>query len=86
MKDPEIQFYGTRWCWDSLRAIKVLKRQGVSYHWIDIDQDVEGCDFVKQVNNGMKSVPTIVFPDGEVLVEPSKMELADKLSDIKEGD
>jgi len=86
MKDPEIQFYGTRWCWDSLRAIKVLKRQGVPYHWIDIDQDTDGCDFVKQVNKGMKSVPTIVFPDGEILVEPSKMDLANKLSDIKEGD
>ena len=61
MEDPEIQLYGTRWCWDTLRVIMVLKRKGVSYRWIDIDQDVEGCDFVKKVNSGMKSVPTIVF-------------------------
>lgn len=86
MKDPEIQFYGARWCGDTLRAIKTLKRKGVSYRWIDIDQDADGCDFVKRVNKGMKSVPTIVFPDGELLVEPSKMELANKLSDLKEVD
>ncbi len=61
-------------------------RKGVSYRWIDIDQDADGCDFVKRVNNGMKSVPTIVFPDGDLLVEPSKMELANKLSDLKEVD
>lgn len=35
--------------------------------------------FVEQTNKGMRSIPTIVFPDGSVLVEPSNAELAEKL-------
>ncbi|TMD77070.1 MAG: glutaredoxin-like protein, partial [Chloroflexi bacterium] len=31
-------------------------------------------------NGGMQSVPTIVFPDGSILVEPGPRELAAKFS------
>ena len=33
----------------------------------------------KEFNQGMRRIPTIVFPDGEILVEPSNAELAKKL-------
>jgi mycoredoxin len=33
------------------------------------------------VNGGYKSVPTIVFPDGSVLVEPSNAALEKKLGE-----
>ena len=33
----------------------------------------------QEINNGKQIIPTIVFPDGSVLVEPSNAELADKL-------
>jgi mycoredoxin len=32
------------------------------------------------VNKGMQSVPTIIFPDGSVLVEPGPRQLAAKFS------
>lgn len=35
--------------------------------------------YVEKVNNGMRSIPTIVFPDGSILVEPTNAELARKL-------
>jgi mycoredoxin len=35
---------------------------------------------VERINKGFKSVPTIVFPDGTVLVEPSNAELEKKLN------
>jgi len=38
--------------------------------------------FVKETNKGFRSVPTIIFPDGSILVEPSTSMLAKKL-DIK---
>ena len=37
-------------------------------------------DVVLKINNGQKRVPTILFPDGSVMVEPSNSELAEKLS------
>ncbi len=83
--NDEIVLYGTRWCYDTLRSIKVLKRKGISFQWIDIDEDHDGCEFVKSVNRGMKSVPTIVFPDGDLLVEPAKSELAEKLIQLTEN-
>jgi mycoredoxin len=78
-RNDDIVLYGSHWCSDTFLSVRVLKRQGVPFQWIDIDEDQEGCEFVKSVNRGMKSVPTIVFPDGEILVEPSKAELQEKL-------
>jgi mycoredoxin len=57
----------------------VLDACGVAYRWVDIDRDPEGRAFVEQVNQGFCSVPTICFPDGSVLVEPSDEKLREKL-------
>ena len=45
---------------------------------MDIDQDEESRLYVQEVNNGRQIIPTIVFEDGSVLVEPSNAELAAK--------
>jgi len=71
--------YGTTWCYESRRAKKILDENGITYEFIDIDQDMDGRRYVEQVNNGFRSVPTIVFPDGKILVEPSVKELKEKL-------
>lgn len=67
--------YATRWCPDCMGARAVLDACGVSYRWIDINQDEEAADRVVEINGGFRSVPTILFPDGRVLVEPSRREL-----------
>jgi mycoredoxin len=72
-------FYGTNWCPASRRAKKILEEKGVEFEWINIDENPDGREFVLEVNNGYRSVPTIVFPDGDILVEPSSNELAKKL-------
>jgi glutaredoxin-like protein len=74
-----IKMYGTRWCFDCRKAKKIFERNKIPYHWINIDEDKEGEQFVMDTNNGMRSVPTIVFTDGSILVEPSKRELPKKL-------
>jgi mycoredoxin len=78
--DKGIVFYGTSWCPDCIMARQVLDQQGVSYQLIDIDRDPAASAYVVQVNRGFRSVPTIVFPDGSILVEPSRSELMRKLS------
>jgi mycoredoxin len=78
MADPII-IYGAEWCFDCRRARRFLDQQQVIYKWVNIDEDLTGEQFVLKVNKGMRSVPTIVFPDGSILVEPSNNQLAQKL-------
>jgi thioredoxin reductase (NADPH) len=74
-----IVMYGTTWCRDCRQAKQFLGDQRVQYTWVNIEQDPDAMAYVERVNKGMRSVPTIVFPDGDILVEPSNAELADKL-------
>lgn len=74
-----LRFYGTSWCYTSRRARAALDELKIPYEYIDIDSDMDGRRFVEQVNNGNRSVPTIVFPDGSILVEPTVQQLKEKL-------
>jgi thioredoxin reductase (NADPH) len=74
-----ITMYGTAWCSDCKRAKKFFGEQRVHYDFVDVDSDAEGRAYVESVNDGKDIIPTIVFEDGSVLVEPSNAELAAKL-------
>jgi len=74
--------YGTSWCGDCRRARRVFAQIGTSYEDIDIDTDSQAKAFVEEVNRGSRAVPTIVFPDGSILVEPADIDLAAKLRNI----
>jgi mycoredoxin len=76
---PEIIIYGTSWCGGSRRARLLFDQHHVPFRWIDIDTDDKAAQYVESVNHGNRSVPTIVWPDGSVLVEPSNEALAKKL-------
>ena len=71
MSRDEIVVYSTTWCGDCRRARRVLDRHGANYRWIDVDTDHEAAERVIRINNGMRVVPTILFPDGTVMTEPS---------------
>ena len=75
----KIIMYGTTWCYATRVAQQIFDRNHIPYVWIDIDKDMEGRKYVESVNRGYRSVPTIVFPDGSILVEPSNAELCRKL-------
>ncbi|MDP2659203.1 MAG: FAD-dependent oxidoreductase [Dehalococcoidia bacterium] len=79
MTDQSIQFFGAPWCPDCQRSKKFLNEQRVPYQWHDIDQDETARAYVQEVNRGKQIIPTIVFPDGSILVEPTDAELANKL-------
>jgi len=79
LKPDTITVYGTTWCPDCKRAKKFFGEHRVQYSNIDIEENPEGVAFVENLNKGMRVIPTIVFPDGEVLVEPSNAQLAEKL-------
>ncbi len=75
----KITVYGATWCPDCRRAKKFLGEQRVHYTWVDIEENPESQALVEKVNNGKRIIPTIVFEDGTILVEPSDADLAKKL-------
>ncbi|MFL5626633.1 MAG: FAD-dependent oxidoreductase [Ktedonobacteraceae bacterium] len=79
MSQTTIKLYGTNWCSDCKRSKKFLGEQRVRYEYINIEEDMAGQDFVQKVQNGGLTIPTIVFEDGSILIEPSNAELATKL-------
>jgi mycoredoxin len=75
----KIVLYGTAWCGGTRRCRLLLDRCGISYQWVDIDQDEQAGKLVESLNRGYRSVPMIVWPDGSKLTEPTEEELARKL-------
>ncbi len=84
----EITVYGAPWCPDCRRAKKFLGEQRVAFEWVDIDGDATGLATVERLQNGGRTIPTIVFGDGDHLVDPNNEELARRLGltlDAKRG-
>jgi thioredoxin reductase (NADPH) len=79
VSNTNIKLYGTNWCSDCKRSKKFLGEQRIRYEYINIEEDMEGQAFVQKVQNGGLTIPTIVFDDGSLLIEPSNAELAAKL-------
>lgn len=75
----QVVLYGVSWCGDCRRARQVFAEEGQSYIDIDIEQDDAAANFVKKINHGNQSVPTIIFPDGAILIEPDRSSLTQKL-------
>ena len=79
MSTETITVYGASWCPDCKRSKTFLGEQRVPFHFIDLEESPEAAEIVESYNDGKRIIPTIVFPDGSILVEPSNEELADKL-------
>lgn len=79
MAENAITMYGTLWCTDCKRTKKFFGEQRVHYEFVDVDADKDGLALVERVNGGKQIIPTLIFGDGSVLVEPSNAVLAAKL-------
>jgi mycoredoxin len=80
-KPSQITMYAVNWCPDCRRAKFFFERKKIPYLEVNVDKDKRAGDFVKSLNNGNRSVPTILFPDGSMLVEPSTKKLEEKFGD-----
>lgn len=77
---PSITVYGAYWCPDCRRSKRFLSEHQIAYIWVDIEQDAGTQAYVEKLNNGKRIIPTIVFEDdGDILVEPTNAQLAQKL-------
>ena len=80
MQPSQIVMYTTEYCSDCHRAKAFFEANGIKYLRVGLEGNHEATEFVINVNKGKRSVPTIIFPDGGVLVEPSWEELRAKTS------
>ena len=76
---PQIVMYATQYCSDCLRAKAFFKEHNISYVPVSLEGNPDATEFVMRMNKGYRSVPTIVFPDGTILVEPTWKELQEKV-------
>ena len=81
-KSTPVVMYTTKWCPDCWRAKQVMGAMKVAYEEINISEDEAAIELVIRLNNGSRSVPTIVFPDGSILTEPSTTTLVQKLQTL----
>jgi len=83
MSNSQIKMYGAAWCGDCRRSKKFLDSNNVKYDYVDVEADKTASDKVIEINNGMRSIPVIMFPDGTHLTEPSDAALKEKLESLK---
>ena len=76
----KIKMSVTTWCGDCRFAKRWLDAHGVPYEIINIEENEHAAEVVQRINGGNRSVPTIIFPDGSILVEPGPRELAAKFA------
>ena len=82
MSDSSIILYGTPTC-PGLPPVRGLLAQAkVPYAYIDINRDPAAAARVRAINNGNESVPTLEFPDGATLTEPTSGQLKQKLESL----
>ena len=79
MAQPGILIYGADWCGDCRRAKSFMDEHDIPYEWIDVQDDPKATEIVMKLNDGKRIIPTIIFEDDSILVEPSNSQLARKL-------
>jgi len=75
--------YGATWCPDCRRAKEFLIAHRVDFEWIDLEIHPDQVAEVESRNGGKRIIPTIVFPDGSHLAEPSNDELAERIGLVR---
>jgi mycoredoxin len=74
--------YSTTWCGYCHRLKSQLEREGIGYTVIDIEQDPAAAEYVESVNGGNQTVPTVRFPDGTAMTNPTIIELKARLATL----
>ena len=75
-----LTMYSTSWCGYCHRLISQLDREGIGYEVIDIEGDPAAARYVMSVNSGNQTVPTVRFPDGSRLTNPSIVQVKEHLT------
>ncbi len=79
----KIDFYTTDWCGDCVRSKALLNKLNVAFNEINVDLNEDANEYIKTLQVNQRRIPTIVFEDESFLVEPSDVDLENKLKELK---
>ncbi|MEM6752691.1 MAG: FAD-dependent oxidoreductase [Cyanobacteria bacterium P01_C01_bin.38] len=74
-----IRVIGNRWSPDSHQVKDFLARNQVPYEWLDIESSEEAQKLVEYAECDHLKLPLVLFSDGVRVVNPSNVELAEKI-------
>jgi mycoredoxin len=77
-----LTMYTTTWCGFCKRLKRQLAAEGIEMLEIDIEKDPAAAEYVMSVNGGNQTVPTVVFPDGSALTNPSAADVKERLQEL----
>jgi mycoredoxin len=81
----QLIMYTTQWCGFCRNLKRQLARDGIEMTEIDIEQDPAAAEYVMSVNGGNQTVPTVVFPDGTAMTNPSAAQVRERLAAVSAG-
>ena len=76
----QLTMYTTPWCGYCRNLKRQLARAGIEMAEVDIERDEAAAEFVMSMNGGNQTVPTVVFPDGTALTNPSAAQVKAQLA------
>jgi mycoredoxin len=76
----QLTMYTTTWCGFCRNLKNQLAREGIEVQEVDIERDPEAAEYVMSVNGGNQTVPTLLFPDGSAMVNPSAVQVRERLA------
>ena len=77
-----LTMYTTTWCGYCRRLKSQLAREGIEITEVDIEREPEAAEYVMSVNGGFQTVPTVLFPDGSTLTNPSARSVRQRMEDL----
>jgi mycoredoxin len=80
----DVTMFTTQWCGYCVRLKKLMQREGISFAEVDIENDDAAAELVMQANGGNRTVPTLLFPDGTALTNPSIDQVKSQLAHLSE--
>ena len=79
-----ITVYGADWCEDTRRSLRHLRRLGVAFRYLNVDEDLAALDRATALNGGERRTPTIdLGVGGRALVEPDDETLTGALVELE---
>lgn len=82
MTAAALTMYTTSWCGYCVRLKGQLKRAGIGFDEVNIEQVSGAAEIVERVNDGNQTVPTLVFADGSALTNPSVVQVSRRLEEL----
>lgn len=75
-----VVMYSTTWCGYCKRLKTQLDSAGIGYQEINVEEVPGTAEYVESVNGGNRVVPTVVFPNGSALTNPTLNAVKEQLA------